>query len=93
MSECDSDQPIMEDGAGMQTVIAVLRRMLVRRDQGHVEKHLGVLVLTWRYMRLLELFRRDRRGERGRNDLAIEAEHRFMVCAARKSNLSRLGGF
>ena len=61
--------------AGMRTMIAVLRRVIVRRMRNHVDHRLEAIFLTERSVRLGKLLVLDNRDGRGRSCLAIEAEH------------------
>lgn len=74
----------------MRILMALLHHMFVRGNEDAFDNHLEARALAHWCVRFARIVGLDR-GERGRNDLATEAEHRFVVCTTRRCNLSRLG--
>lgn len=69
----------------MRTAIAVVGRVFVQCIRGHFDDHLEVLSLAERHVRserIIKFLKLDYRDGRRRSYAAIEAEHRFLVCAA-----------
>lgn len=69
----------------MRTTIAVVGRVFVQRIRAHFDNHPEVLSLAERNVRserIIKFLKLDNRDERSRSCAAIEAEYRFLICAA-----------
>lgn len=69
----------------MRTTIAVVGRVFVQGIKAHFDDHPEVLSLVERNVRserIIKFLKLDNRDERRRGWAAIEAEYRFLICAA-----------
>src|SRR4051812_5663110 len=69
----------------MRIAIAVAGRVFVRWTRARFDDHLELLSLAGRNVpieRLIEFLKLDHRDESRRSWAAVEAEYRFLICAA-----------
>lgn len=66
----------------MRTIIAMVSRMFVHYMRNRFDDRLEVIFPTERNVRIMNFFMLNYRDESGRSWPAIEAERRFLICAA-----------